>query len=570
MSAAPNTAASPTRASDATQPRQYTPGLSDAIGDRLLTFDAATASSIELLRFKPEFANAPGFEAALRKRLETLARVRHPSLAVVRGLETTNEGVALSSTHTAGRRLSEILIDARGAAFALELVRQVAPALAALHQAGPDVAHGVLSPERIVVTREGRLVVVEQVLGSAVQALKLSATQLRSTLGVAIHAAGETAALDQRSDVIQLGLIALSLLVGRRIEASDYPASVPTLLDAFAKADPVAGVRLRPWLERALQLGERPFANALEASQAFSEVPDEPAAPAPEPARQVLTFHKPADGPTPSVLARPTIEPVAATPAVHAVEPTVTAPNRTKKFVMWGLAAVALVAAAEGLVIAGFYLTGLADEQAAVVVAPPPTRTEVAAGIPQPAAVPIPESTSTASADVNAAAIATIPRPTGTSDTGTPASTDPAAAAPAGASRFGGIRFTAPFEIQAFDGERLIGSTAGPIAIVEGSHVIDLVNEELGYRARQTVVVRAGQMAAVTVAVPNGRLSINAVPWAEVLIDGTAAGETPLANLSIPIGRHEITFRHPQLGEQKQTVIVKAEGLTRASATFQR
>jgi hypothetical protein len=50
-------------------------------------------------------------------------------------------------------------------------------------------------------------------------------------------------------------------------------------------------------------------------------------------------------------------------------------------------------------------------------------------------------------------------------------------------------------------------------------------------------------MTNVKISVPNGHISINAVPWAEVLIDGTAAGETPLANLSLPIGTHEIVFR---------------------------
>jgi hypothetical protein len=75
-------------------------------------------------------------------------------------------------------------------------------------------------------------------------------------------------------------------------------------------------------------------------------------------------------------------------------------------------------------------------------------------------------------------------------------------------------------------------------------------------------------MTNVKIAVPNGRISINAVPWADVLIDGTAAGQTPLANLSLPIGSHEITFRHPQFGEKKQTVVVKAEGLLKITQTL--
>ena len=92
----------------------------------------------------------------------------------------------------------------------------------------------------------------------------------------------------------------------------------------------------------------------------------------------------------------------------------------------------------------------------------------------------------------------------------------------------------------------------------------------LGFRFRQSINVKPGQLTSVTIAVPNGRISINAVPWAEVTIDGNPAGQTPLANLTLPIGTHEVVFRHPQFPEQRQTVVVKADGLTRVSATLQR
>ena len=59
-----------------------------------------------------------------------------------------------------------------------------------------------------------------------------------------------------------------------------------------------------------------------------------------------------------------------------------------------------------------------------------------------------------------------------------------------------------------------------------------------------------------------------AAPWAEVSINGNPAGQTPLANMAIPIGTHEIVFRHPQFGEQRHTVVVKADEPTRVSANF--
>ena len=42
-----------------------------------------------------------------------------------------------------------------------------------------------------------------------------------------------------------------------------------------------------------------------------------------------------------------------------------------------------------------------------------------------------------------------------------------------------------------------------------------------------------------------------------------------LANLTLPIGTHEVVFTHPQFGERKQTVVVKMDGLLRVTQTFQ-
>jgi hypothetical protein len=141
--------------------------------------------------------------------------------------------------------------------------------------------------------------------------------------------------------------------------------------------------------------------------------------------------------------------------------------------------------------------------------------------------------------------------------------------APAAGPKFGGLTIASAMDLQVFENGKLIGSTAGPIAINEGPRTLEVVNETLGFRFRQTVNVKGGQMTTVNIAVPNGRISINAAPWAEVDIDGKPAGETPLANLSLPVGSHEITFRHPDHGVKKQTVVVKVEGLTRVTQVFQ-
>jgi hypothetical protein len=137
--------------------------------------------------------------------------------------------------------------------------------------------------------------------------------------------------------------------------------------------------------------------------------------------------------------------------------------------------------------------------------------------------------------------------------------------------RSGGIRLVSPFEVEMFEGTRRLGSSAtGIVSAAAGRREFELVNTRLGYRARQIVDVKGGQVVSVAVSPPNGRLSINALPWAEVWIDGKSVGETPLANLSVPLGEHEIIFRHPQLGEQRQTALVRQNGVTRVSANLQR
>jgi serine/threonine-protein kinase len=69
---------------------------------------------------------------------------------------------------------------------------------------------------------------------------------------------------------------------------------------------------------------------------------------------------------------------------------------------------------------------------------------------------------------------------------------------------------------------------------------------------------------------PKGIISINALPWADVWIDGDRIGETPIGNLSLPIGPHEITFRHPELGEQRYATTVSLKAPARVSVDLRK
>jgi hypothetical protein len=135
----------------------------------------------------------------------------------------------------------------------------------------------------------------------------------------------------------------------------------------------------------------------------------------------------------------------------------------------------------------------------------------------------------------------------------------------------GWIAIASPIEVQLFEGGKLLGSNlSDKIMVASGAHQIDLVNEALGYRVTRNVSVTPGKVEAVNVKLPMGSIAINAIPWAEVWVDGDKAGDTPIGNLSVTIGKHEVTFRHPEFGEAHQTVTVTMSGPARLSVDLRK
>jgi hypothetical protein len=120
--------------------------------------------------------------------------------------------------------------------------------------------------------------------------------------------------------------------------------------------------------------------------------------------------------------------------------------------------------------------------------------------------------------------------------------------------------------LRVLEGGRVIGVTgAGPIVLAAGTHELDFVNEELSVRLHQQVTVRPGVTTTVSPSLPRGLLAINAEPPAEVWLNGERMGETPLGNLSLPVGRYEVRLRHPELGERRTRVQVTADAPARVN-----
>jgi hypothetical protein len=133
----------------------------------------------------------------------------------------------------------------------------------------------------------------------------------------------------------------------------------------------------------------------------------------------------------------------------------------------------------------------------------------------------------------------------------------------------GWVSIPISIQVQVFENGRFVGTNdANKIPLAAGRHELELVNESLHYKAPQRVEIPSGRGATLAVSLPSGTLHLNAVPWAEVLIDGQSAGQTPLGNVQVAIGPHQIAFRHPSLGEQTRSIVVGVGSATRVAVDF--
>jgi hypothetical protein len=565
----------------------YAQGQSDGLGDRLLMFDNTNAPSWEILRFKPALTRDSGFEAALRQRVEALATFQHEAFPQVRPIKRLghDDGLAVVSTYGGGAPLSEALKKPRSAEFALRLIRQLVPALAALQRVASGMAHGAITVDRIILAADGRLMIREHMVGAALENLEWPAIRFWSELGILVPRTSGAVRIDERTDITQLALVVLSLMAGRRIGPDEYPDKTNELLDELTlknhwlnPSNPARFQALRQWLERALQVSGQSFTSAHDAQAALADLRDPAEARSAHsddmlrpPPKQVAAKEEPAPmwsagrGLPPPVVppSKPAKVPAnnrsTAPPA-----PPLTLRGRAGRLwqsippaaTRWATVGLAVLTIVEAVYISRLLSTRSAQPARAtprVAAPPPPSRPEIQPIEQAPTVAQLPL--------VVSAAVAADPK----------LPEIRALQPPAAAVRTGGVRVAAPIELHVLEGERVVGSTTdGPIIAAAGPHEFDFVNSAIGFRVRQTVDVTAGQIIALNVPVPNGILNINAQPWAAVWIDGNSVGETPLGNLSVLPGEHEIVFRHPQLGERREKANVRPGVETRVAVNLQR
>jgi hypothetical protein len=598
----------------------------DGLGTRHHTLDAG-AQPLEVLTLRRELTSVASFEFALRERVSRLAGFRRPCYAHVRGVERLDRGsiLAIVSDHVAGVRLSNLLAVAGRELIPLEieaslcLIRQLVEAVALLHETMPDVAHGAIAAERIIITPNARLVLAEHVLGAAIGQLQYSRERYWQEVRVALPARAGLPRVDRRSDVTQVGVIALALILGRPLGDDDYPNQIAEIAGRIGAVSPEGGLEpltapVRRWLSRALQIDPRnAFASATEARAELDLVLGEteynasPAAlesflaqynasisrvasPRPSPSQKVHLSR----GPRIVTSAEPPDVPAQRPPEVAVPNPARPARGR---FVALAIAVLALASA--GTLAARHYLTPAAvvDTTGTLVVNTNPAGVAVIVDGQARGTTPVSVRLSpgdhmfqlvtendrrsipvtiTAGGQVSQF----IEMPKTPSNLGQPPVRTAASAiasmavpveSPQGTPVFGWISISTPVEVRIYENRRLLGSSrTSRIMVPMGRHDLELVNEALGYRATRTVTIQPGQVSGIKVELPMGRLSINALPWADVWIDGERVGETPMGNVILPIGPHQIVFRHPELGEKRHAVTVTMLSAARVSVDLRK
>jgi hypothetical protein len=672
----------------------------DSLGERRQIPDPGGASALELLSLSGRLTSAPSFEFALRERAGRLAGFHHACYARIRGVERLGGGaLGLMSEQTPGIRLSQILEVAERRQLplditaALALLRQLVPAIALLHESSRDVAHGAIGPERLVVTPNARLVVVEHVLGAALEQLRFSHADYWRDLRIPMPRSAGSPCFDQRADVMQIGAVALALIVGRLLREDEYLRLGEVVASAWATSvrgglEPLPH-GLRSWLMRALQLDPATsFPSAIEARAELDKIIGESEdITAPHALETFLTRYDAEAGPSTDGSPRPavpasqtpvpsvssvrtvaSVAPVASVSSMSAVPPLsvplvssvsfVTSPEQevdqevdvvnvttSRRWPRRVALAAVLITLASGAALASRLRLAPAAARPAtgtLAIDTNPTGAEVVvdgqprgvtplsltlgagahvmalSGVGEPRSIPVTIAAGTQASQyvelrqgavsgqlqvrtsppgaritldgvprgVSPFTIADLPpgvhavtlesdagsaKQDVTIEAGIAAMLVVTLNAPQTGPGSGWISITAPVEMQIYESGRLLGSTASErIMVPAGKHEIEVSNLPLEYRSVRTVQVSPGKVAPIKIELPQQRLAVNAVPWAEVWIDGEKVGETPLGDLKVSVGPHEVLFRHPDLGEQKHAITVTAAAPARLSVDMRK
>jgi PEGA domain len=256
----------------------------DGFGPRTNGIDPETGDEIERLDLAPLLVEHSAFVTTLAERVARLAAVRHASYVHLRRLDRPDaDRLELISDFTPGWRLSELLDESSAAGIPVDitvvisLLRQLLPAVALFSRHNREAAIGVLAVERLIVTPQARLVIAEHAFGPALEKLNFGRERLWRDLRIVMPESVGLPRANQRSDAYAIGVIALSLILGRVLTADEYPEQIDSLLGGLnehrgGQPSPLSAA-FGNWLKRALQLDPKTaFQTPSEMQLAFEAV----------------------------------------------------------------------------------------------------------------------------------------------------------------------------------------------------------------------------------------------------------------------------------------------------------
>jgi PEGA domain len=132
----------------------------------------------------------------------------------------------------------------------------------------------------------------------------------------------------------------------------------------------------------------------------------------------------------------------------------------------------------------------------------------------------------------------------------------------------GWVSVIAPIVLNISEDGRSMGTTEqNRLMLPPGRHRLALSNPDFGYNSVHEVDVEPGAVRSITIDA-KGTANLNAQPWAEVWLDGSKLGDTPLASAPVPLGLREFVFKHPELGERRVSATIRANTPTVVTVDF--
>jgi len=127
----------------------------------------------------------------------------------------------------------------------------------------------------------------------------------------------------------------------------------------------------------------------------------------------------------------------------------------------------------------------------------------------------------------------------------------------------GWLAVYAPFEIVIAEANRVLRpDERGQVLLPPGMHDLRVSNRTLGYEATWKVEVKPGATTNLRVTPGPSKLTVTSPEPAEVWVDGTKVGDTPLNAAPVPLGTHEILVKRAGGAERRYTITVGVKPFT--------